>query len=323
MTVHFLDHFGNDARANQERWERSPANPVIPYGAEWCREFIAPSSVLINDEEVTLYVEGGSSDRENFGRYTTSIDAVFSGPWKADTANPLLEPSDEGFDRGSVFDPYAIRFGSELRIYYSATSGGAHEFAEHTSGAGTEAPVGEFIGMARWTGSAFERQPTAVLEGRCPCVIEHEGTLYLFYVKVVRGGYRIFAARSTDGLRFEPLSDAPVLDVGPAGAWDSFTVTTPKVFADGGRFVMLYAGDDRQIDDPTGVGIAVSDDLVQWQRHTGNPVLIPGPSDEFDSISVASTVPFLVGGTWHIAFAGGDQLVVDGLRSQVGLARLQ
>jgi predicted GH43/DUF377 family glycosyl hydrolase len=322
MTVHFLEHFGDDPRANQERWQRSPANPVIPYGAEWCREFVAPSSVLIEDGVVTLYTEGGSSDRENFGCYTASLDAV-SGPWQADSANPLLEPSEDGFDRGSVFDPYAIRVGSELRIYYSATSGGAHEFAEHTSGAGDVAPVGEFIGMARWTGAAFERQSTPVLEGRCPCAFEHEGALYLFYVKVVRGGYRIFAARSTDGLRFEPVSDTPVLDVGPTGAWDSFTVTTPKVFADDGRFVMLYAGDDRQIDDPTGVGIATSDDLLHWDRHPGNPVLTPGPSGAFDSISVASSVPFMVNGSWHIAYAGGDQLVVDGLRSQVGIARMR
>jgi predicted GH43/DUF377 family glycosyl hydrolase len=234
----------------------------------------------------------------------------------------VLEPSEDGFDRGSVFDPYAIRVGPDLRIYYSATSGGAHEFAEHTSGAGHEAPVREFIGMARWTGSAFERHPTSVLEGRCPCVLEREGTLYLFYVKVVRGGYRIFAASSADGSNFEPVSDAPVLDIGTAGAWDSFTVTTPKVFEDDDRFVMLYAGDDQQIDDPTGIGIAVSDDLLHWERHPGNPVFVPGPSGGFDSVSVASTVPFLLKGRWHIVYAGGDQLVADGLRSQVGIATL-
>ena len=320
--MHFLGHFDGDPRANQERWERSSANPVIPYGAEWCREFIAPSSLLVEDGEVTLYVEGGSSDRENFGRYSTSTDAVLSRSWEADPANPVLEPSEDGFDRGSVFDPYAIRVGPDLRIYYSATSGGAHEFAEHTSGAGHEAPVREFIGMARWTGSAFERHPTSVLEGRCPCVLEREGTLYLFYVKVVRGGYRIFAASSADGSNFEPVSDAPVLDIGTAGAWDSFTVTTPKVFEDDDRFVMLYAGDDQQIDDPTGIGIAVSDDLLHWERHPGNPVFVPGPSGGFDSVSVASTVPFLLKGRWHIVYAGGDQLVADGLRSQVGIATL-
>lgn len=318
----FLEHFDGDPHANRQRWSRTPANPVISYGAEWCPEFVAPSSVLIENGEVTLYVEGGSSQRENFGRYSAPVEAVLSGPWTADPANPLLEPSNDGFDRGSVFDPYAIRVGTELRIYYSATTGGAHEFAEHTSGVGDDVPANEFIGMARWTDNGLERQPSPVLEGRCPCVLEHSGSLYLFYVKVVRGGYRIFAARSTDGPRFEPLSDAPVLDVGPEGTWDSFTVTTPKVFADGDRFIMLYAGDNRQIDDPTGIGIAESSDLLHWQKRPGNPVFAPGPSGGFDNVSVASTVPFRLNGRWHIAYAGGDQMVADGLRSQVGIATL-
>jgi hypothetical protein len=317
----FLDHFGSDPSDNQKRWERSD-EPVIRYGAGWCREFIAPSSLLVEDGEISLYVEGGSSERENFGRYVSSVDSAPSGPWRADPGNPLLEPSDDGFDRGSVFDPYAVTVGSELRIYYSATSGGAHEFAEAGAGNGDDAPSGEFIGVATWRDGAFERQPAPVLDGRCPCLIEHEDALYLFYVKVVRGGYRIFVARSTDGASFAPVTAHPVLDVGPAGTWDSFTVTTPKVFRDGDRFVMLYAGDDRQIDDPTGIGIAVSDDLLHWERHPGNPVFVPGPAGRFDSLSVASTVPFLLRGRWRLAYAGGDGLVADGLRSQVGIATL-
>jgi hypothetical protein len=95
---------------------------------------------------------------------------------------------------------------------------------------------------------------------------------------------------------FTPLANGrPVLDVGASGQWDSFTVTTPKVFADSGQFVMLDAGDDGLIDDPRGIGIAVSTDLVGWRKHPGNPVFVPGRSGHFDSLSVASPVPLCVG----------------------------
>ena len=51
----------------------------------------------------------------------------------------------------------------------------------------------------------FDRQAEPVLVGRCPNLIEVQGTMTLFYVDVEAGGYRIYAARSADGIQFEPL----------------------------------------------------------------------------------------------------------------------
>lgn len=317
----FLEHFGADREENQAMWQRT-ADPVVSLGAHWCREFIAPSSILIDDDRITLFAEGGAHDRESIGVFTNTLANAFEAQWEADPSNPVLAPSAGGFDCGSVFDPAVIRVGKQLRVYYSATCGGAHEFAEHSSRETDERPAGEFIGVAVRGDHGFERQPSPVIPGRCPYVIEHDGDLYLFYVEVVAGGYRIFAAHSADGTEFERIGDGPVLDVGEPQHWDSFTVTTPKVFRDGRRFVMLYAGDADRIDDPTGIGIALSDDLLHWERHPGNPVFVVGRPGSFDSVSVASPVPFVVNGTWHIAYAGGDRSVTDGLRSQIGVARL-
>lgn len=318
----FADQFGPDAASNQQAWERSPRNPVIPNGATWCADFVAPSSVLISDEIVTLYVEGGVGDRECIGRYTAPIEELFTAQWRPDPDNPMLEPG-TGFDRGSVFDPAVVRFRDRTHLFYSATAGGAHAFAERSDGASHDIPDDETIGHAVETADGFRRDAQPVIAGRCPYVIEHADELYLFYVKVVAGGYRIYGARSADGTRFTPIADGrPVLDVGSAGEWDSFTVTTPKVFADGPQFVMLYAGDDSRLDDPTGVGIAVSSDLVTWRKHPGNPVLRPGEPGQFDSLSVASAVPLLADSRWHILYAGTARPVAEGLQSQVGVARL-
>lgn len=321
--VSFVDQFSADAKRNQDAWARSPHNPVIPYGDAWCREFIAPSSVLVDGDTVTLYCEGGAGDRECIGRYTSRLGHEAESGWSPDPLNPLLEPAADGFDQGSVFDPAVVRFGGQVHLYYSATAGGAHAFAERRQVGADDAPDDETIGHAVQTPAGFARDPHPVLTGRCPYAVEVDGQLYLFYVKVVAGGYRIYGARSADGVTFTPLADGrPVLDAGGQGEWDSFTVTTPKVFADGGQFVMLYAGDDAMIDDPTGIGMAVSTDLVTWRKHSGNPVFGPGRDGEFDSLSVASPVPLRVDGSWQIFYAGTARPVAEGLQSQVGVARL-
>jgi predicted GH43/DUF377 family glycosyl hydrolase len=317
----FLDHLRDDPAVNQRAWRRSPANPVIPYGEPWCGQFVAPSSLLVEEGTLTLYAEGGTADRECIGRYTASAHASPEGGWVADPANPLLEPTAEGFDRGSVFDPAVVRFGTEVHLYYSATRGGAHAFAERVGGSVEEAPDDESIGHAVVLDGALRREPQPVLRGRCPFVVEWRDRLHLFHVQVVAGGYRIFGATSSDGQTFETSSPEPLLDVGLPGEWDSFTVTTPKIIREEGRFVMLYAGDDRQLDDPTGIGVATSEDLVHWTKHPGNPILRPGPSGGFDGCSVASAIPVLVEDRWHLLYAGASAPVSTGLNSQIGLAR--
>ncbi len=314
------ERFGNDPVANQALWRRDERNPIIAT-APWCAEFVAPCSVLENERGLTVFVEGGVSERESIGSYTCGDPCVAGAAWVADD-NPILTPAASGFDRGSVFDPAVIAFGGELRLYYSATAGGAHEFAELSTGASAAPAESEYIGVAHHTGSGFRQAATPVLEGRCPAVIEWDGILHLFYVKVARGGYRIHLATSADGASFADVQPQPVVDVGPAGRWDSYTVTTPKVFRDDDHFTMLYAGDASSIDDPTGVGIAVSEDLVHWEKHAGNPVFCPGKPGEFDSVSVASTVPVRCAAGWQILYAGSDQTIADGLHSQVGRAWL-
>lgn len=316
--------FGEDPAENQARWKRDHRNPIIRPGADWCAEFIAPSSLLADGARITLFVEGGDSERESIGAYVSDQAGNPTASWTACSGNPLLRPASAGFDRGSVFDPAVTSFGGAVSLYYSATAGSAHEFAELADAdADAEGPAEqEWIGVARRTAHRFDREASPVLEGRCPCVVEWEGRLYLFYVKVVRGGYRIFLATSDDGQRFTPRGSQPVLDVGRPGDWDSYTVTTPKVFRDEDHFTMLYAGDASRIDDPTAVGIAVSDDLVSWSKHPGNPVFTTGNAGEFDCVSVASTVPLRCPDGWQILYAGSDTSIDEGLHSQIGRAWL-
>ncbi len=317
--------FGADPAVNQRRWVRSPRNPIIrPEGTGWADDFIAPCCVLEHDRQLRLFVEGSVGDHEKIGLFTADVsEPADTATWTPYPGNPILGIG-AGFDAGGVFDPAVVRLGNQWLLYYSATEGDAHAFAEQLEhGVTSGQPTDECIGLAvSEDGVTFTRHPDApVLTARCPFAVVDDGTVHLFHVKIRNGGYRIHLALSEDGVRFRELDD-PVLDVGPANSWDSHTVTTPKVFRDGDRWCMSYAGDSERLDDPTGIGLAHSDDLLSWQKISGNPVFTVGGSGDFDSVSVASPLIRRSSNGYQMWYAGSDRSIRDGLHSQVGVALL-
>lgn len=315
------DAFGDVTGESQATWKRSPGNPVVTAASgDWSRDFIAPCSLVERCEELWLYTEGSAGGHEQIGLFTASVDDP--SRWTPSKHNPVLRIGEEEFDRGGVFDPAVVRFRGQWLMYFSATEGDAHEYAEQLAhGKAPESPVGEWIGLATSDdGVHFVKHDGPIIDARCPFAVVHDNRVHLFFVRVVDGGYRIYLTVSDDGVTFRPVRDVPVLDVGESGSWDSFSVTTPKVFRDGDRFCMSFAGDQASLDDPTGIGLAYSHDLVHWEKVAGNPVFKLGAHGEFDSVSVASPVIHKVGNRYVMLYAGSDRTIFDGLHSQVGMA---
>ena len=109
---------------------------------------------------------------------------------------------------------------------------------------------------------------------------------HLFYLQAPRSlgvpGLRhhhasIGHAVTTDWSRWEVLPDA--LRPGGTGAWDDLATWTGSVLEREGRWWMLYTGISRADGGRVQrIGLAVSEDLVRWEKHPANPVLEPdGP----------------------------------------------
>jgi len=162
-----------------------------------------------------------------------------------------------------------------------------------------------------------------------PSALQHNGRVRLYF-----GGLeatdnpsvsrvRIGLAESDDGLSFQLANGGePVFGEGPAGAFDSHSVSHPMVLPvtrvqDGepvSEFWMYYAGaDGTQGSDLARVerlGLARSTDGVTWQRQA-TPVMDVGAPGEIDSTQIAS--PFVLqqdGGflLWYGAYDGKHRI---------------
>ena len=114
------------------------------------------------------------------------------------------------------------------------------------------------------------------------CIVEDDGLYYLFYNAKNRtfNGWieQTGFATSTDLLNWNRYKGNPVMKVEP-GTWESVFCCDPTVYRDGDKWVMYYYGFDGK---HAQNGIAFSDDLETWTKHT-EPILkngLPGDLDE-------------------------------------------
>lgn len=114
------------------------------------------------------------------------------------------------------------------------------------------------------------------------CLIEHEGTFYLFYNaknQDKRWVEQTGVAFSTDLKEWSRYEHNPVLKVTPDG-WDSGFVSDPCVLQHNGEWVMYYFGYNyKQAQE----GLALSKDLLHWEKYP-EPIIKVGTDGEIDSI---------------------------------------
>jgi predicted GH43/DUF377 family glycosyl hydrolase len=100
--------------------------------------------------------------------------------------------------------------------------------------------------------------------------LSHDGQFWYWYETGTKDHLRISLARSADARTWH-TETAPVLDVGPSGAWDERAVADPYAIRIGAYFYMYYLGQDRAVRQR--IGVARSSDGVHWEKLRANPVV--------------------------------------------------
>jgi beta-xylosidase len=85
-------------------------------------------------------------------------------------------------------------------------------------------------------------------------------------------------------------------------------------------YQMLYSGDNERVDEPRGIGIALSRDLVNWEKFPGNPVFLPGKPGSWDSEAI--WCPWIVrrNHEYWMYYCGSRTTYSEGLTPQTGVA---
>ncbi|OFX56552.1 MAG: hypothetical protein A2046_09695, partial [Bacteroidetes bacterium GWA2_30_7] len=101
---------------------------------------------------------------------------------------------------------------------------------------------------------------------------------------------RICYAFSLDGINWTK-HNSPVIDLGIAGEWDSGWLDTPEIVKDNTGYKMYYYGDTIQqfAAISSAIGVATSNDGINWYKHPNNPIFTKGNVGEWDGSWVEST----------------------------------
>ncbi len=102
-----------------------------------------------------------------------------------------------------------------------------------------------------------------------PTIWLEDSTWYLFYERNDEG---IWLATSKDLVLWTNVQDEPVLKKGPE-PYDLYGVAMNQVIKYGGKYYGYYHGTAFADWSEWSTNIAVSDDLVQWRKYEGNPIL--------------------------------------------------
>lgn len=116
------------------------------------------------------------------------------------------------------------------------------------------------------------RDGTPLSEGPygTPTLWVEDHTWYLFYERGDRG---VWLAQSTDLRVWRNVQDTPVIPRGPA-EYDRHAIALNQVIRYGNRYYGVYhANADPEWKGPWTTCLAVSDDLVNWEKYPGNPVI--------------------------------------------------
>jgi len=267
----------------QIAWTKHP-DPVVP---AWSGETNDPSSykytynpAVLFDSTANLYRMWFCYQAFGYGVQWCIGSAVSTDGinWFVYSKNPVLRPGNPGaFDSQALFDPFVIKVGNELRLYYDGYNGSVWQTGVATSFDGKT--------WIKYPGNPIltVRPGTWEPMGCNDPKVFHDGTQFVMFYT---GHYSLQQAEvglafSADGYIWERSHLNPVLRRGPTGSWDEHSIRGAGAFTGNGKYFFLYDGGAG-----SPIGFASSVDGVMWTKHPGNPVFFAGNPGTWDEARV-------------------------------------
>lgn len=285
MNRRFWNLFEGDHRRNCLKWEHHRGNPVIPAGSKpWKKYWTANPHFLTYNDELLLYYRGhgylpGKEDEKHDRISVAKVTDIGANRFAFNDYNDQYAAIDSGFpgefDEYHVLDPGVTVFNGKVWLYYSAIDRGS--------------PGTDSIGAAVSDDGIRFTKLGRVFTGRAPDVIVRGGSIWIIYqILDAESRYRLHLVSSDDGLHFTQNDGNIIQGIMTPRGWDSFSITTPRIFKDGEYVYLMYGGSSYLADEPDYFGLARSRDMLEWEQHPGNPIFGCGPKGSPDGGAIWS-----------------------------------
>jgi predicted GH43/DUF377 family glycosyl hydrolase len=224
--------------------------------------------------------------RRAIGRAISSDGIV----WSKDESNPILVSGTSG-----AWDDFGVQFPSPIKIsennYYMAYSGVNSTWTAWGIGIATSV---DGLNWSKYDSNPVLDADDFILGGNevltFPTVIKAKsGTWYMLIGGTYAGvpdRFKIFAASSLDGFSWSVLNSGnPVIGLSKNELlYDISDNIESGCFLElrESEFVLVYHGNADIGGRKHYVGVAVSNDVINWTQAEGNPILVPGDTGMWD-----------------------------------------
>lgn len=303
-------------------WEKFEGNPVLAHGPDgaWDYHKTDPTVLKDNGRYKMWYGTANQEGKHTVIGYAESDNGI---DWVKNPEPVLLPGPDDSWDAGYedmetptvIIDEEAAPE-ERYKMWYSAFLGPAGKpetelfrigYATSPDGINwnkyKEGPVLDLGDKEKvdWDGWTVTD----------PMVIKEIGAYKMWYSgagivpEEETWHFWIGYATSSDGIHWQKYEGNPVLDIGPAGSFESRAVGQPSVVVSDGMYEMLYSGwseiDAAWISD---IGYASSPDGIHWTKADNNPALARGNQGEWDADQLVAPSMLLDGEEYKMYYTG-------------------
>jgi beta-1,2-mannobiose phosphorylase / 1,2-beta-oligomannan phosphorylase len=221
-------------------WNR--IGEIIPDGEYEKKGLAAPCALIIN-KQVNLFYQTYGNGKNDAICHAVSSDGIH---FNRNPTNPIFHPTGN-WNCGRAIDAEVIRFKDNYLLYFATRD---PDYKIQMQGVAS-ASAGTNFNRGQWTQLTDYpiMKPEYPWEGACieaASVVQQSNLLYMFYA----GAYnnypqQIGVAKSSDGIKWERVSDKPFLKNGSPGEWNHSESGHPHLFRDeDGKTYLFYQGNN-------------------------------------------------------------------------------
>ncbi len=217
----------------------------------------APAALVVNGQVHLFYQTYGNGKKDAICHAVSSDGLQFPRA----PSNPIFSPTGD-WNCGRAIDAEVFPFKDKYLLYFATRD---VDYKIQMQGVASAPLTGSFD-RNQWTQQCTESilKPEFPWEGNCiegASIIEKNGFLYMFYAGAYNNDpQQIGVAKSSDGLKWERLSNKPFLTNGDPGSWNYSESGHPHIFQDdNGKTYLFFQGNNNR-----GKNWYISNIEVKW-----------------------------------------------------------